>query len=321
MKRMEEAPAEASVRESPAGHVRNFHFGRARRIAWSEISHFADGRYTKEGSTGWQLDIILRTGKRVPVPCSILESTGETLAAVRQVAERYGIPADLAGSPAKNGRPAVDGLHEDPGGQGGLRYWHGRRWSPLLPPDVGKQKTVRKSHGSWSALPTAEGRWTGAATLAMRSAVWFAVIALCRLRCWLGGCWRNWGGIASLIARTRASVHRSRATRLPRSSHSLRAGAGCSGSSSSSSMKSPMAPLGRGTHRQPGAQVKPGQSPDGIASQVDSPTSEPDPDRVGHSWDATQPPIEHRSITAGHRPKTNSVVGELTTRTSRLSRR
>lgn len=158
--------------------VRNFPFGRARRIAWSEISHFADGRYTKEGSTGWQLDIILRTGKRVPVPCSVLEPTGETLAAVRQVAERYGIPADLAGSPAKNGRPAVDGLYEDPGGQGGLRYWHYRQWSPLLPPDVGQQRTVRKSHGSWSALPTAEGRWTGAATLAMRSAVLSAVIAV-----------------------------------------------------------------------------------------------------------------------------------------------
>ena len=30
--------------------------------------------------------------------------------------------------------------------------------------------------------------------------------------------------------------------------------------------------------------------------------SEPDPHRVGHSWDAAQPSIEPTSITAGHRP-------------------
>jgi hypothetical protein len=41
--------------------VRNF-YGRARRIGWTEISHFADGSYTKEGVTGWQLFIVLRTG-------------------------------------------------------------------------------------------------------------------------------------------------------------------------------------------------------------------------------------------------------------------
>jgi hypothetical protein len=52
--------------------IRGFHFGRARWIAWSEISSFADGRYTKQGVTSWVLVIVLRTGKEVPVLCSVL---------------------------------------------------------------------------------------------------------------------------------------------------------------------------------------------------------------------------------------------------------
>jgi hypothetical protein len=159
--------------------VRNFHFGRARRIGWTEISHFADGRYTKEGVTSWMLVIILHTGKQVPVLCSVLEPTGEVVAAVREAARPHGIPADLAGVATKNGRPAQRGLYHDPGGQAGLRYWDGRQWSQLLPPDVSKwsSRTVRDSPGSWSLLPTAEERWTYAATHATRETVVFAVTA------------------------------------------------------------------------------------------------------------------------------------------------
>jgi hypothetical protein len=60
--------------------IRNFHFGHARRIAWTEISHFADGRYTKEGVTSWCLVIILRTGKQVPVLCPVLEPADKPMA-------------------------------------------------------------------------------------------------------------------------------------------------------------------------------------------------------------------------------------------------
>jgi hypothetical protein len=160
--------------------MRNFHFGRARRIAWSEISHFADGRYTKEGVTSWMLVIILHTGKQVPVLCSVLAPAGEVMAAIREAARPHGIPADLSGVPTKNGRPAKRGLYHDPGGQAGLRFWDGRQWSPLLPPGVSKwsSRTVRESPGSWSALPTAEGRWTYAAAQATRWTVGFAVTAV-----------------------------------------------------------------------------------------------------------------------------------------------
>jgi hypothetical protein len=147
---------------------------RTRQVAWAEISCFADGSRMNEGSYFWVLNIVLHTGRKVtamppPIP--------ETLAAIRHVAARHGIPADLAGIAARKGHPAHRGLYEDPGGREGLRYWDGRVWSPLLPPDIGKPKTVGKGPGSWSALPTAEGRWTGAKTAATHEAVHLAFAA------------------------------------------------------------------------------------------------------------------------------------------------
>ena len=158
--------------------VRNF-YGRTRRIAWTEISHFADGSYTSEGVTGWQLCIVLRTGKQVRVTSSVLAPAGEVVAAVRDAAQPRGIPADLSGIAAKgDGRPASRGLYRDPGGQPGLRYWDGRHWSPLLPPDIGesRSKDAQKAPGSWSTLPGAvDGRWTYPVTRAKGLTVLSAV--------------------------------------------------------------------------------------------------------------------------------------------------
>jgi hypothetical protein len=134
-----------------------------------------------KGSYSWALDIVRHTGRKVTV--LTLSPSPETLAAIRQVAARYGIPADVTGILSDSGRPADRGLYEDPGGQAGLRYWDGKQWSPLLPPDVGKPGTVGRSHRSWSALPTAEGRWTGrearrlAVQCALRAAVSAALLA------------------------------------------------------------------------------------------------------------------------------------------------
>jgi hypothetical protein len=169
--------------------VRNF-YGRTRRIAWTEISHFADGSYMKEGVTGWQLFIVLRAGKRVRVTSSVLAPPGEVVAAVREAARPHGIPADLSGIPAKrDGRPASRGLYHDPGGRAGLRYWDGRQWSPLLPPGVSKwwSRTVLDSPRSWAALPTADGRWTYAAAHATRETVVFAVAAVASAALLAGG--------------------------------------------------------------------------------------------------------------------------------------
>jgi hypothetical protein len=148
---------------------------RTRRFAWAEISCFADGSRMNEGSYFWVLDIVRHTGRKVTVMAG--PPTPETLAAIRQVAARHGIPADLTGIPVKKGHPAHRGLYEDPGGREGLRYWDGRVWSPLLPPDIGKPQAAGKGPGSWSALPMAEGRWTGAATRATQTAVIFVFAA------------------------------------------------------------------------------------------------------------------------------------------------
>jgi Protein of unknown function (DUF2510) len=155
--------------------VRNSAF-RTGRFAWAEVRHFADGSLqTKFGTYYWVLHIVLRTGRTVSVDCTRQSPTSETLTSVRQVAERYGIPAALAGVPMKDGQPPGPGLYEDPGGQAGLRYWDGTQWSPLLPPEVSKSTSDSKSPNSWSALPTADEHWTYAATRATRWTAWFAV--------------------------------------------------------------------------------------------------------------------------------------------------
>ncbi|HEY2639588.1 MAG TPA: DUF2510 domain-containing protein [Streptosporangiaceae bacterium] len=130
--------------------------------------------------TSWMLVIVLGTGKEVPVLCSVLRPTDEVVAAVQEVAQQHGIPADLAGAPTKGGRPARRGLYHDPGDQAGLRYWDGGQWSPLLPPEIVRPRpeTVQQSPASWSGLPTADGSWTYAVTRAARLRVWAAVFAV-----------------------------------------------------------------------------------------------------------------------------------------------
>jgi hypothetical protein len=157
---------------------------RVRRFAWAEVSRLADGSAYYEGQYHWVLFIVLHSGRKVRAHGA---PNPETLAVVRQVAARHGIPADVTGVPVKGGRPARRGLYEDPDGGAGLRYWDGGQWSPLLPQEVGKSRTARlkmvtvpdasSGPASWSALPMAEGRWTYAATAARREAVRLAVFA------------------------------------------------------------------------------------------------------------------------------------------------
>ena len=196
---------------------------RTRQFAWAEISCFADGARYIEGSYDWVLHVVLRTGRKVIV--TAVPPTPEALAAIRQVAARYGVPADLAGVPARKGRPAIRGLYEDPGGRADLRYWDGRQWSPPLPPDIGKPGTVRKSLGSWSALPTAKGSWTGAEAtrltlrFALPAAVSAALLACAPLselglyhaaRHWSVGTWLSVYAAAALFALVARGVWKDR---------------------------------------------------------------------------------------------------------------
>jgi Protein of unknown function (DUF2510) len=171
------------------------------RFAWGEIDRFADGRQLINGGYCWVLVIVSRAGRRVRVGCTLRpgEADPRTLEAIRQVADRHDIPADLTGVPmTDDGQPVVAGLYEDPGGRAGLRYWDGTQWSPLLPMDLKKagwgwDRTKGKSAGSRSDFPVADGRWNYAAVRARRWALWLAFFAVATaalltvaLTLWLG---------------------------------------------------------------------------------------------------------------------------------------
>ena len=73
-----------------------------RRFDWADVSHFGDGGRMMDPTSPWgrdrriwTLDIVLRTEERVSVLSG--RPAPETLAAVRQVAARYGIPAHITG--------------------------------------------------------------------------------------------------------------------------------------------------------------------------------------------------------------------------------
>jgi hypothetical protein len=151
---------------------------RIRRIAWAEISRFAEviSEEPKLGGYVWGVSIFLHTGKKVSaIPGWYRADAPEIATAIRQVCQVHGIPADLTGTLDKDGKPAARGLYDDPWGQAGLRYWDGTYWSPLLRLEAGK--SGGKSTASWAALPIADVPWTYAADHARRSAVWMAIWA------------------------------------------------------------------------------------------------------------------------------------------------
>ena len=153
---------------------------RTRRLAWSEISHFADGHHEEsEGGRFWALEIVLRSGPAISAKGTrAVVGAPETLAALRQLAERHGIPADLTGVRMSGGRPHDRGLYKDPGGRAGLRYWDGKQWSPLLPLAAGNGERVGHSIECWATLPAAKEDWGHAAAQAARWKVWVVVMGI-----------------------------------------------------------------------------------------------------------------------------------------------
>ncbi len=78
------------------------------RYSWPEVSHFADGYRESEGGRFWALDIVLSGGRTVTVIArERTNANPKTLAAIRQVAERYQIPAELTGIPRERDRPSA----------------------------------------------------------------------------------------------------------------------------------------------------------------------------------------------------------------------
>ena len=174
--------------------VRNFL--RTYRVSWPEVRCFADGSVSRgESGRVWALGVVLRDGRVVTASGTSRgqrDARPETLAAIRQAAERHAIPAELTGTAAKQGSressresPANPALYPDPGGQPGLRRWDGRTWSPFLlqaDPASGKPGRVKAPAEVWSPLAGSEPQWSDAADRVRRAgivfAVWLAVTAV-----------------------------------------------------------------------------------------------------------------------------------------------
>jgi hypothetical protein len=74
-------------------------FGGQRRVAWAEISRFEDrvGFDSEAGRHFWKLVIVRHKGWKVAAYRMYGAPPAETVTAIRQIAERYGIPANVAG--------------------------------------------------------------------------------------------------------------------------------------------------------------------------------------------------------------------------------
>ena len=171
-----------------------------RRFGWPEVSHFADGGFVNDTDDHrWVLHIVLRDGRTVTTSAT---SSGRTarpkqLAAVRQAAARYGIPAELTGEAVTGER--LTGLYPDPGGEPGLRRWDGIEWSPFLQPHPGSGRPLggKAPAEVWSPLPGTEEKWAAADSQARRAGALSAALFALAVVAWAGAgllLWRDGTG-------------------------------------------------------------------------------------------------------------------------------
>lgn len=151
---------------------------RTRRIGWDEVRWFRDS-----GPAGyWDLAIVLHDGRTIGVGGNSTwrAAPPETLAAIRQAAERHAVPAVLSGGPVREGKPDDAGLYPDPGGKPGLRQWTGTGWSPFLEVDPARSgpEGGKGPARVWSPLPEPEQQrqWDAAASRATQARVWFRAL-------------------------------------------------------------------------------------------------------------------------------------------------
>ncbi len=76
-------------------------FGTQRRVAWAEISRFEDrvGFDSEAGRHFWKLVIVRHKGRKVTAYRMYGAPPAATVTAIRQIAGRYEVPANLAGFP------------------------------------------------------------------------------------------------------------------------------------------------------------------------------------------------------------------------------
>src|SRR5215471_7079013 len=170
--------------------VRNFF--RTQRFTWPEISGFADGSAIgAQSQRYWALLVVPRAGTAVTAAATMRSGAPrhELLSAIQQAAQRYGIPAELEGTPPPprsfyrdhwgGVRPHAPGFYRDPGGQPGVRYFSRGRWTPLLPAEAAGGRQPARFTGPLPAELPEAGDWRVGQSAARRntvlSAVWTGV--------------------------------------------------------------------------------------------------------------------------------------------------
>lgn len=111
------------------------HTRTTRTLGWSEVDSFIDAFIpANQGGAQWALGVKTTDGS---ILVAEMTTNGKpqgreiTVQALRAVAWRYGVGAQLTGEAGNNGNPTRAGWHPDPGGAPGERIWNGAMWGPV----------------------------------------------------------------------------------------------------------------------------------------------------------------------------------------------
>jgi Domain of unknown function (DUF4190) len=205
-----------------------------RTLAWSEVDSFVDAFIpVNQGRAQWALGVKTTDGSIVIAQMTANgkpQGPAGTVQALRTVAYRHGVRAQLTGDAANNGDPTSAGWHSDPDGKPGERLFNGAMWGPIRRhPDPRGQGTLEswdpigdptaalelftaearaasKKRNRWIAITVvvtiiacalwgSEDHRGGSFTL---SAIAFGAAALCAWLTW--GCWKEARALERIVA-------------------------------------------------------------------------------------------------------------------------
>jgi hypothetical protein len=108
---------------------------KTRTLTWSEVDSFVDAFIpVNQGRAQWALGIKTTSGEVILAQMTANgkpQGRASTVQALRTVAWRYAIGAQLTGEAGSQDRPDRAGWHLDPDGKPGERFFNGAMWGPI----------------------------------------------------------------------------------------------------------------------------------------------------------------------------------------------
>ncbi len=105
------------------------------RLTWSEVDSFVDAFIpVNQGRAQWALGVKTTSGEVILAQMTANgkpQGRASTVQALRTVAWRYAIGAQLTGEAGSQDRPDKAGWHPDPDGKAGERFFNGATWGPI----------------------------------------------------------------------------------------------------------------------------------------------------------------------------------------------